>query len=107
MTTQYMAHAPSGDRALRDMRMQGDKLAFLEVGRAVAALIVVLHHADQATAHFSDIARERLFMWGQYGVDFFFVLSGFIIFYTHRNDGYGRARAQLYAFKWVSRGASV
>jgi len=103
MTTQDMARALPEDRAFRDIRMQGDKLVFLEVGRAVAALIVVLHHADQATAHFSDIARERLFMWGQYGVDFFFVLSGFIIFYTHRNDGSGLARARLYAFKRASR----
>lgn len=105
MTTQDLGRPSvlSEDGAVRDIRMQGEKLVFLEVGRAVAALIVVLHHADQATAHFSDIARERLFMWGQYGVDFFFVLSGFIIFYTHRNDGRGLAQARLYAFKRASR----
>jgi exopolysaccharide production protein ExoZ len=95
--------ALSEDQALRDIPTQRDKLALLEIGRAAAALTVVLHHADQATAHFSDIARERLFMWGQYGVDFFFVLSGFIIFYTHRHDGYGWSSARLYAFKRISR----
>lgn len=81
----------------------GKKLVFLEVGRAVAALIVVVHHADQATAFFSDVTRDRLFMWGQYGVDFFFVLSGFIIFHTHRSDATGLAKARLYTFKRVSR----
>ncbi len=91
--------APLEGTARCDNRMPGKRLVLLEVGRAVAALIVVLHHADQATAHFSDFARARLFMWGQYGVDFFFVLSGFIIFYTHRNDGQGIAPARLYAFK--------
>lgn len=94
---------PAQHGAVRNIRMQGEKLVFLEVGRAIAALIVVLHHADQATAYFSDIPRDRLFMWGQYGVDFFFVLSGFIIFYTHRHDSGGLSQARLYAFKRVSR----
>lgn len=103
MTAQDLDKLQPEDPAVRVSHQPGDKLVFLEVGRAVAALIVVLHHADQATAYFSDVAPERLFIWGQYGVDFFFVLSGFIIFYTHRNDGYGLARAQLYAFKRASR----
>lgn len=80
-----------------------EKLPFLEIGRALAALVVVLHHADQATAHFSDIPRERLFLWGQYGVDFFFVLSGFIIFHAHRGDIAGLGAARLYVFKRVAR----
>ena len=41
-----------------------EKLVLLEVGRAIAALLVVLHHADQATAHFSDVARERILCGG-------------------------------------------
>lgn len=75
------------------------KLVYLEIGRALAALIVVLHHADQATAHFSDEARTRYFVWAQYGVDFFFVLSGFIIFHAHRSGAAGFFQARLYAFK--------
>lgn len=42
-------------------------------------------------------------MWGQYGVDFFFVLSGFIIYYSHRQDVPGFASAKLYLFKRVTR----
>lgn len=80
-----------------------DKLVFLEIGRALAALIVVFHHADQATAYFSDVARGRFFIWGQYGVDFFFVLSGFIIFHAHRTDATGIFPTRLYVFKRLSR----
>jgi exopolysaccharide production protein ExoZ len=79
------------------------KLPFLEIGRALAALIVVLHHADQASAHFSDSAHPRIAMWGQFGVDFFFVLSGFIIFHAHRGNVSGLHSAQLYVFKRVAR----
>lgn len=93
---------------MTDITRQGNKLVLLEIGRAIAAMIVVLHHADQATAHFSDKAHVRLFMWGQYGVDFFFVLSGFIIFHVHRDALAGAvgdrlAAARLYAFKRVAR----
>ena len=37
-----------------------NKLVYLEMGRALAALIVVFHHADQATAYFLDVARTRI-----------------------------------------------
>lgn len=80
-----------------------EKLPLLEIGRAIAAIIVVLHHADQATAYFSDVARPRLFLWGQYGVDFFFVLSGFIIFHANRGDIADPLAARLYVFKRVAR----
>lgn len=93
----------AADRHLSKAEAQSNKLVFLEIGRALAALIVVFHHADQATAHFSDIARTRFFMWGQYGVDFFFVLSGFIIFHAHRGDTGGLLQARLYVFKRVAR----
>lgn len=79
------------------------KLPLLEVGRAIAALMVVLHHADQASAHFSTTEQPRLFIWGQYGVDFFFVLSGFIIYYTCRHDPLGGAAARSYAAKRFTR----
>ena len=47
-------------------------------------------------------------MWGQYGVDFFFVLSGFIIFHVHHDALAGAvgdrlAAARLYAFKRLAR----
>lgn len=104
MTWATAAQAVALQRGIRaQSAAPAEKLLLLEVGRAVAALLVVLHHADQATAHFSDMARERIFMWGQYGVDFFFVLSGFIIYHSHRNDPTGLAPAKTYLFKRVTR----
>ncbi|WP_066330590.1 acyltransferase family protein [Azohydromonas lata] len=58
----------------------------IEGARALAALIVVLLHAgnvmrvDHLSGH---IGLGNIFGFGYVGVDFFFVLSGFIITYVH------------------------
>lgn len=88
---------------MADLSRGDEKLVYLEMGRALAAMVVVLHHADQATAHFSDTLQTRHVLWGQYGVDFFFVLSGFIIYHAHRQDSGGLTSARLYMFKRITR----
>jgi len=50
----------------------------LQAGRAVAALAVVAHHANLASRDFGSSYFAPL-NYGWLGVDFFFVLSGFII----------------------------
>ncbi|QIK95840.1 acyltransferase [Sphingomonas sp. HDW15A] len=50
----------------------------LQAGRAIAALAVVLHHAQLAARDFGAVNIPML-EHGYLGVDFFFVLSGFII----------------------------
>ncbi len=61
----------------------------VQAGRGVAALLVVLYHAERALALPQYVGHPPLAgitAFGHAGVDFFFVLSGFIICYIHRRD---------------------
>lgn len=61
----------------------------LQVCRGLAALFVVLFHASARIKHLYGIENHLFldfFSFGDAGVQFFFVLSGFIIFHVHRND---------------------
>lgn len=55
------------------------RLEWLEAMRGLAALWVVTHHASQAAHNFLGTKSVPVFVNGVLGVDFFFVLSGFII----------------------------
>ncbi|HEY9106986.1 MAG TPA: acyltransferase [Roseateles sp.] len=79
------------------------RLTLIEASRAVAALAVVLMHTthlmrvDQFSGH---VGLQGMFDWGYVGVDFFFVLSGFIItFVHHRELGAGTTYLRSYAWK--------
>lgn len=80
----------------------------IQACRGIAALLVVLHHLGGTLAlgkYFgaeADVYR-RLFTFGDVGVEFFFVLSGFIITLVHRPD-FGRMdRLGSYVRKRVTR----
>ncbi|MEP7101383.1 MAG: acyltransferase family protein, partial [Burkholderiales bacterium] len=67
----------------------------LQVCRAIAALLVVLFHLGGTFAqdkYFGFKAIDSVFAWGDAGVDFFFVLSGFLIATVHYKD-FGRPEA--------------
>jgi len=71
-------------------------LAGVQMARGVAAIIVVLAHANLLIAR---TAFGGWFVEGYCGVDFFFVLSGFIIFYANGRDIGKPGRLPLYTYK--------
>ena len=85
----------------------------LQAGRAVAAVSVVLYHANNFTIPLRLYDGQTVwagFGMGYFGVEFFFVLSGFIMVYVHRRDfnrpgrlsRYLRKRAmRIYPIYWV------
>lgn len=77
------------------------KLPAIQILRAFAAALVVFHHFSGVIAghnrHHSWILASRLPQVGAAGVDIFFVISGFIMFYTTtQRSGGSDARAFLF-----------
>lgn len=61
----------------------------LQIGRGLAALMVVLTHIAgpmSVDKYFGISIFEQIFSFGTFGVQFFFVLSGFIIYSVHKQD---------------------
>jgi len=55
----------------------------LQAGRGIAALAVVFYHSGLAARDFSGNSKAYdILSYGRLGVDFFFVLSGFIIYHS-------------------------
>jgi peptidoglycan/LPS O-acetylase OafA/YrhL len=73
------------------------KLRTVEFGRGIAACAVVAFHTN-ATAAYVGLGTNRWTAPLELGVDFFFVLSGFIIFHVHSDD-FGRPELAL-AYLW-------
>lgn len=61
----------------------------LQIGRGIAAIMVMLLHlgfAISSAKYFNIPWIGEIFLFGDSGVKFFFVLSGFIIYSAHKND---------------------
>jgi len=93
-TPSRAAHAGSG------------KLLTIEAARGIAALLVAFYHGAQVVAQSlpgQGVPFGGFFGFGHAGVPFFFVLSGYIIFYVHRNDLGHPNRLGLFAWKRITR----
>jgi peptidoglycan/LPS O-acetylase OafA/YrhL len=93
------------------------RLHGIEAGRGLAAATVVLYHAarhlDKA---YGASAAMAVFKFGHAGVDFFFVISGFIILFVHHNDigrperlrhYLGRRAIRLLPVYWIALAGAV
>jgi len=70
--------------------MKGNKLIGLQILRGLAAWLVVMHHFNNVFFNWEPPIKCFKFLnYGYYGVDIFFVLSGFIMFYSIKNNTKG------------------
>ena len=85
--------------------MAKSKLDGIQAGRGIAACLVVLDHASglQIAHSHSFPAWDGLFHFAHAGVDFFFVLSGFIIYHIHREDIGRPQQVGFYAWRRFAR----
>jgi peptidoglycan/LPS O-acetylase OafA/YrhL len=86
--------------------LRAGKLLTIEAARGIAALLVAFFHG----AHVVALAQPGrgapfggFFGFGHAGVPFFFVLSGYIIHYSHHADFGQPARLRLFAWKRITR----
>jgi peptidoglycan/LPS O-acetylase OafA/YrhL len=76
----------------------------IQAYRGFAALLVVTFHANLiAGEYLGQTLISQFFSFGHSGVPFFFVLSGFIIFFVHRKDIGQPAQANAYLQKRIIR----
>jgi len=80
------------------------RLLGLEAGRFAAALLVACFHFSIMFVDFHEVyVFDMAFRAGHAGVEYFFVLSGFIIYYIHRSDLGVRAKLRDFAVKRAIR----
>lgn len=80
------------------------KITTLEACRGLAAVLVVLYHASGSMFEvYFGYPAVGWFRFGHAGVDFFFVLSGFIILYVHADDRGRPERLRNYACRRAVR----
>ncbi|MGN5376476.1 acyltransferase family protein [Sphingomonas hankookensis] len=78
----------------------------LQAGRGIAACLVVLFHVNglvSSPQYWNEQLLAGVFRFGHAGVEFFFVLSGFIMTLVHQRDIGRASRIYNYAIKRIAR----
>lgn len=90
--------------ALNAVRPARTRLFGIEAARGLAALMVVFYHAARHLQKANgSMPWGGVAQFGHAGVDFFFVLSGFIILFVHRKDIGTAPRLSHYAERRFTR----
>ncbi len=87
-------------------RPHGSKLTSIQACRGIAALLVVLYHTNMVFSeprYWNSKPFGTVFDFGYAGVEFFFVLSGFIILHVHWSDLSRPRRVSRYLWKRFRR----
>jgi exopolysaccharide production protein ExoZ len=80
------------------------EISTINYGRGLAALCVVLFHFEGLTTKYFDrMGANGWFLFGRSGVEYFFVLSGFIIFNVHGREIGEPDKLRAYAIKRLIR----
>lgn len=85
------------------MAKEKEKLSLIQILRGIAALIVLFHHGVARGVNNHNDFMINIFSAGWIGVDLFFVLSGFIIFYIHYKDIGNREKLRNFYLKRFMR----
>ncbi|TCC96809.1 acyltransferase family protein [Pedobacter psychroterrae] len=73
------------------------KFGLVQVLRGVAAILVIIYHfLAHIEKNFHQTLYNHILKFGLVGVDFFFVLSGFIITYVHYKDLISKKGSKLF-----------
>lgn len=83
---------------MTDLFADRDKIFTIEAARGLAAVLVILYHANFLCNVAGFRPLDSFFAFGDSAVNFFFVLSGFIITWVHRKD-WGMPR-RSYSYVW-------
>jgi len=79
----------------------------LQAGRGIAAVLIILFHLSDPHIPIGRVwgrlPFRSIFGWGHAGVDLFFVMSGFLIFYIHGPEAGDRAAILRYLWKRLRR----
>jgi peptidoglycan/LPS O-acetylase OafA/YrhL len=80
------------------------KLNLIQALRGIASVLVVCYHTGTLYAmNLNFLVFNNAFKFGHLGVTFFFVLSGFIIYYIHNQDVKKPSQLPSFLYKRITR----